>query len=134
MITQKLNTSHIQMIEHLNRRVISIQFASRTYSQSVALIYDYAFLLSSSRPGDKALVLVDFEDALFELRLALAWKAHLELFSDRVEKSAIIGASRLAQTAIHGFAQSASLLGYPLGPHRAVVFSSREKALDWLAG
>jgi hypothetical protein len=118
---------------HRGRRIVVLRFKQKNFSQSGSLIGEYAKLLCALKPGEKARVLVDFEGSLYDPRLSLQWKARLGLFSERVEKSAVIGASRLTQAFIHGLSATAAFAGQPLGQDRAVVFSHRAAALDWLA-
>lgn len=132
MIKPKPGSDRIAWVGHRGQKILELNFSGRGVPGSRSLLSEYARLLGSLRRGEKARVLVDFEGAAYDTRLALAWKARLELFGECVGKSAVIGASRFAGIAIQGYSQTASFLDLPLGPQRAVIFQERHEALDWL--
>jgi hypothetical protein len=123
----------LAVMKHHGVEIVELNFGGRKLADSVSLIREYAFYLEALPKGAKALALIDFQDALYDPLLTLAWKSNLELFSRRVDKSAIIGALAMTPVAVKGYAQTAALLNYPLGPNRCVVFKTRDAALDFLS-
>ena len=123
----------LQRLVHNGVKIIELRFTNKPFGESSLLLQRYAGALRRLGPDARARVLVDFSGACLEPRLAIFWKASLGLFKERVEKSAVIGAVPLLRVSIQGFAMTARFLDLDLGPKRAVTFSDREVALDWLA-
>jgi hypothetical protein len=123
----------IQHLRHEGQAILEVKLGQLSFNESLTVLHEYLQALDMQRPGHKLRVLVDFEGAQYDSVLSLAWKARLEQFGARVERSAVVGASPIIRTAIQAFVDTADLMGRPVGPERAVIFIERDQALDWLA-
>src|SRR6266478_1127681 len=125
--------NRILRILHQGREITEINFTGCNVDEGQALIKAFAAHLEGLKPGLKVRVLTNFKDAVYDPILPLAWKSHIGLFNQVIERSAVIGIPPLGETLLQGYAETAKLQGQALGAGRAVPYSDRKTALDWLA-
>ena len=122
----------IQTILHNKAEVMVMNFENATREEKIQLQLEIARLLEQLA-DHSVLLLNNLTGGTYDPQAANSWKPLAELFERKVRKSAVYGASAIAETSIAGHYNTAKLVFGIDRNERGRVFASRKEALDWLA-
>jgi hypothetical protein len=123
----------VRSLLHNERMIMELDFSGQETDGSKEMLAEYAFQMASLGPQEQVPVLVDLGSTPYKPSLAQEWWQRLGMLSHRVSRSAILNATPEWKAAFQSFARALEARNQPLGSQRAVFFSGRHEALEFLA-
>jgi hypothetical protein len=122
----------LKIFNHKGASILACDFSHCDREEGKALLEALVKRLRSE-PGHSVRLLVQTKGATHDPSQSTEWKRHLELFNDRLAKTAVTGLSPLNRMAMSGVRMYARLVGQESAIAQAKIFDSRETAVDYLA-
>jgi hypothetical protein len=122
----------LKFVKHNGVNILLCDFSSCTREEGGDLLA--ALVKRLEKEADASVRLFfDVSNTTHDASMSNEWKRHLDLFDQKLKKSAIVGLSRLNRIALAGIRTYAGLMGHSKTAYQTQVFESRDLALDYLS-
>ena len=118
-------------IERQGKKIYFMNLEGATTEESSKARLDFFEILKPCPPSS-VLFYINAKNNNYSPQEARAWKAGLELLNEKLLKTAIVGLSPIAKMTLMGVRAYARLLGIEKKSIQAEIFSSEDKAFDYL--